>query len=63
MPEKYLKDTDVGQRFGVHRSTIWRWSESASGFPGPVEFSAGCTRWKLSDIEAWESSKSESKAP
>lgn len=26
-------------------------------FPKPVRLSPGCTRWRISDIEAWESAK------
>lgn len=57
MPETYLSDIDLSTRYGVHRSTLWRWAKSASTFPHPVTLSSGCTRWKLSELEAWESSK------
>lgn len=58
MPEIYLADTRVASRYGVHRSTLWRWSKTDPSFPKPVVLSSGCTRWKLSDLESWEASRS-----
>lgn len=54
MQEVYLADTQLAARYGVHRSTIWRWAKTDPHFPDPIVFSSGCTRWKLSQIEAWE---------
>ncbi|BAP13785.1 putative AlpA family transcriptional regulator [Alcanivorax sp. NBRC 101098] len=48
----FLSDKSVANRFEVHRATVWRWSQSGT-FPAPVKIN-GSTRWKLSDIEAWE---------
>ena len=50
----YLSDRDLATRYGASRATIWRWVPNR-GFPKPIRFSPGCTRWKLSDVEAWES--------
>ena len=58
--ETFLTDLDLANRYGVHRSTPWRWTKSDSSFPKPVVLSPGCTRWKASDILAWEASKSRS---
>lgn len=57
MPETYLSDLQVAARYGVHRSTPWRWAKSEQGFPAPVTLSPGCTRWPLSTLELWEASK------
>ena len=54
MAETYLTVTQLASRFGVHRATIWRWTKTDPGFPGPVKLSAQCTRWKNSEIERWE---------
>jgi prophage regulatory protein len=54
MNETYLSDTDLAQRFHLSRQTIWRWHRTNPGFPRAISLSAGCTRWKLSSIEAWE---------
>jgi prophage regulatory protein len=54
MSETYLSDQQVARRYGVHRSTIWRWVKTDPHFPDPIVFSSGCTRWKLSQIEVWE---------
>lgn len=52
----YLTDKQVAARFGVDKSTIWRWAERGT-FPKPVKLSPGCTRWRLHDVEAWEAAK------
>lgn len=52
--ETYFSVDQVAQRYGVHRGTIWRWLKSNLMFPRPVRLSPGCTRWRLSDVEAWE---------
>jgi predicted DNA-binding transcriptional regulator AlpA len=54
----YLKDTQLAERFGVDRVTIWKWVKRG-GFPKPVKLSPGCTRWRMADIEAWEAKISE----
>lgn len=54
MPEIYLSDRQIGARFGVHHLTPRRWVREDPTFPRPVKLSPGCTRWKLSEIEAWE---------
>lgn len=51
---KFLSDKDLAKRFGVARATPWRWVQSGT-FPAPVKLSPNCTRWRLSDVEAWES--------
>lgn len=49
----FLKDTEVPVRYGVSRPTIWRWTKNGN-FPKPVKLGAGSTRWRASDLEAWE---------
>jgi predicted DNA-binding transcriptional regulator AlpA len=49
----YISDIAVAKRYQVSRATIWRWAQSKR-FPDPVKLSAGCTRWRLADIEKWE---------
>lgn len=53
---RYLTDRQVADRFSVHRVTPWRWSERGT-FPKPIKLSSGCTRWRESDIEAWEAAR------
>lgn len=55
--ETYLSNTQLAARYGVNRSTVWRWSQTDPTFPKPVSLSPGCTRWKLSALEAWEAAK------
>jgi predicted DNA-binding transcriptional regulator AlpA len=56
-PTQYLSDTQVAIRYGVSRQTVWRWAATDETFPNSIKLSPGCTRWRLSDIEAWESQK------
>lgn len=56
----YIRDTEIGQRFGACRQTPWRLVKADPTFPKPIRLTAGCTRWLLSDIEAWEASKRKS---
>lgn len=57
MAEIYLSDLQLSVRYGVHRTTPWRWAKSNQTFPKPVMLTPGCTRWKLSEIEAWEAAR------
>lgn len=50
---KYLSDKSIAERYGVSRATVWRWVREGR-FPAPLKIGQGCTRWKLSDLEAWE---------
>lgn len=53
----FLTDKSVAARYCVSRPTIWGWVREDPTFPKPIKFSPGCTRWKLSEIEAWEAAK------
>ncbi|MEC9388073.1 MAG: AlpA family phage regulatory protein [Pseudomonadota bacterium] len=54
--EKYLSARELASRYQVSLVTPWRWAKKDS-FPSPVKLGPGCTRWKLSEIEAWEASR------
>ena len=57
MPETYLSDIEISKRYSVARPTVWRWHREQSDFPRAIRLTPGCTRWKLSEIEAWESAQ------
>lgn len=59
MNETYLSDLQLAARYSVNRITIWRWQRTNQSFPRSVTLSPGCTRWKLSEIEAWEAAQAE----
>ncbi|MEM6386391.1 MAG: AlpA family phage regulatory protein [Pseudomonadota bacterium] len=59
MPETFLQDKQLAERWCVDRTSIWRWHRELEGFPRVVRLTPGCARWRLSDIEAWESKYSE----
>ena len=53
----FLSDKQVAARYGVTRQTIWRWTRGDRTFPKPVPLSVGCTRWRLDQLQAWETSR------
>lgn len=54
----FLRDTEAAVRYGVSRPTIWRWTRNGK-FPKPVKLGAGSTRWRSTDLEAWEQTQIE----
>lgn len=50
----YLSVGQVAARFGVSTDSIWRWRRDGE-FPAPVKLGGRTTRWRLADIENWES--------
>lgn len=57
MNQLYIRDTEIGQRLGTCRQTPWRLAKVDPTFPKPIRLTPGCTRWLLSEVEAWEASK------
>ncbi|TLP55348.1 helix-turn-helix domain-containing protein [Parasedimentitalea maritima] len=53
--ESYLTDKQVAKRFSVCRQTVWRWVEAGT-FPKAKKLSSKVTRWRLSDLLAYETS-------
>ncbi len=62
MPEVYLSDKQLAARWSVHYLTPRRWVKDDPTFPQPIKLTPGTCRWKLSDIEAWEASKTDNAA-
>lgn len=52
----FLNVDQLAGHFGVSAATIWRWKRDGD-FPKAVQFGRGCTRWRESDVEAWELSR------
>jgi len=52
----YLSDKQLAKKFGVHRTTIWRWVKNGT-FPKPLKLSEGCTRWPEKPVQEWESKR------
>lgn len=55
---EFVTDKQCADRYGVHKATIHRWVKEGN-FPKPIKLGPNCTRWKLSDLEAWEQSQRE----
>jgi predicted DNA-binding transcriptional regulator AlpA len=54
--ERWISDRQVGERLGIHRKSVWQWVKEGS-FPAPVKLSRSVTRWRLSDVTAWEAKR------
>lgn len=54
----YLSDQMIAGRYSVSRQTVWRWLKTDPTFPKPISLSPGCTRWKASELDAWEAARS-----
>lgn len=57
VPETYITDRQLATRYNVHHLTPRRWVRDNPEFPRPIKLTPGCSRWKLSEIEAWETGK------
>ena len=51
--DSYYRDRDLAALFKVGRNTIWRWV-STGHLPPPVKLSPHCSRWRASDLDAWD---------
>jgi predicted DNA-binding transcriptional regulator AlpA len=52
--EQLLTDNEVAALFKVSKQTIWRWIKTSEGFPKPLKVEKGSTRWRLSEVVAYE---------
>lgn len=59
MQNKFLPDKAVAVRYSISRASVWRLVKSGD-LPPPIKLSPGCTRWRLSDLEASEASRAQS---
>lgn len=51
--ERYLKDTEVAERFGIARQTVWK-RVNQGHLPDPVKLPPNSTRWRLSSLLDFE---------
>lgn len=48
----------VAARYSLKAPTVWLWARTRrEGFPQPVRLTPGCSRWRLADLERWESER------
>lgn len=55
--ETFLSDADLAERYRISRASVWRWARCNPGFPPAVRLSPGCTRWRASEVRAWEAQR------
>lgn len=51
--ERYLKDTEVAERFGIARQTVWK-RVNQGYLPAPVKLPPNSTHWRLSSLLDFE---------
>lgn len=56
---EFLTDIQVAERYGISRSTVWRWTALNDRFPAALTLSPGTTRWSLSALRAFEDTRAE----
>ena len=57
--DRYLSVQDVARRYAVSVQTVWRHTKQNPAFPKPIKILNGSTRWRLSDVLAFEVSRGE----
>ena len=57
--ERYLSVQEVARRYSISIQTVWRHTKENPDFPKPIKILSGSTRWRLSDIVAYEVSRRE----
>lgn len=57
--ERYLSVQDVARRYAISIQTVWRHTKHNPDFPKPIKILNGSTRWRMSDILAFEVSRQE----
>ncbi|MBB3315518.1 putative DNA-binding transcriptional regulator AlpA [Rhizobium sp. BK181] len=57
--ERYLSVQDVARRYAISIQTVWRHTKHNPDFPKPIKILTGSTRWRMSDILAFEISRQE----
>ena len=62
MPETFLSDINLALRWGVSRQTVWRWHRLNPEFPRSVKLSSQITRWRMTEIAAWEANRNGARA-
>ncbi|MEP3440059.1 MAG: AlpA family phage regulatory protein [Sulfitobacter sp.] len=55
---RFLSIDDVTKRYGVGRSTVWRWVKTDDRFPAPIKLSPGTSRWSETELLAFEAGAS-----
>jgi predicted DNA-binding transcriptional regulator AlpA len=55
--ERYLSVRDVADRYAISIQTVWRHTKHNPDFPKPIKILTGSTRWRVSEILAYEATR------
>lgn len=53
MQNEFISSTNLARRWGIQRSTVWRW-RTLGIIPAPDVEMNGRVKWKISTVEAHE---------
>lgn len=54
---RYISRQQFQQRVSISKATFHRLAKSDPTFPQKIYFSAGCVRYLIEDVEAWEQTR------
>ncbi len=54
--DTFLNQTEVQKKFGISRTTLYRWTRDGN-FPKGMRLSSNMLRWKQDDVESWLENK------
>jgi predicted DNA-binding transcriptional regulator AlpA len=57
--ERYLSAQDLARRYTISVQTVWRDTKHNPDIPKPIKILNGSTRWRISEIMAFEISRQE----
>lgn len=53
----YLSASQIANRLGLSRTSVWRYLRDDPNFPKPYRFGKTTRRWSLDEVIAWEQSR------
>lgn len=59
--KKWLRDREVGERYGISRVSVWRWSKCGY-LPKPEKLGPGTARWSTQKLDENDRKRSEEAA-
>ncbi|MCG9000243.1 AlpA family phage regulatory protein [Laribacter hongkongensis] len=51
--KRFLRPSQVAERYGISRATVYRWSTKSTTFPRPLRFGSA-TFFSVAELEVWE---------
>ena len=55
--QRLVSLSDIAERFGVTRQTVWNWTRRHEDFPVPIAQTASGSLWSFPEVERWGKSR------